>query len=874
MRATALAAGTLLGLLVPMPCAAQQGSVQVTAAAQSIQGDPRRTLGEPPLQPDIGVSWLQPGSRFGTFQIDLRATRRGDQLHLGRAFVGVRDYKARGLSWSFEGGDTYFSPAVGDYRFANLSTPALTFAGAAMSGRSPTTSLGIVIGKTTAWRNLYGTDADTLDQGIALGRMSHRATDRLELSTRASHVRTGDLKQYTSSIDASDQAGAAARWIVTPTLHVVGDGGIVYYRRRGAVDRELDGSGLAGASFLLPRGWVQVNAARFSPGEMPILNQPLTDRQSVFAAGEYDAFARVRVFGGWEAFRFNLDPQPSGTSARARATNEGTRGFAGIRTPIGDRSSVALRIETGDRRARVVDGQPILSDTGVVTAEWQAAAGPISGVTRYSHRESVESTSLAGSYTVDDASGHVFVSVSPASQLFGNVVATRTETRDGGGSTFLQLGGGGQTQMFHRSLWLRAEGTFSRNVDVLNAFIVPQQSINVGVNGEIARNTIIGVNVAGDRVASPGAVEASWLSRSSVRLTRTFQTGSARTPLSLLTAMARHGGTGSIAGTVFSDWNANGLQDAGEVFLENIPIRLMDLGNTATSRAGEFAFVNVPIGFQQVGIDLSSLPVDFDVPLVPQLQLQLGRGETKHVSFGLVPLVTVSGRVVLDANGNGSADPPEPPMDGAVVVLDGGSRSERTRQGRFRFEAVRSGEHTLRLLSDSLPDGTVVSGSADVSLSLTREKPIADVLFLVTRQDRPELRKVFAPTTSSGGTPRPAPRSESERRTAPTVNVPAPVRKPAEAARSLDAPAAVPDAAHGRFAIQVIALNDPARARAIALELKAAGLPAYLVGPRATEPDEPYRVRVGAYASRAEAESAAAQLEKTRGWKAWVIRER
>jgi cell division septation protein DedD len=873
----ALAVCTVFAALIPTPGAAQQGSVQVTAATESLQGDPRRIGGQPSLEPEVGVSWFQPGTRFGTFQLDLRGTRRGDIPHLGRVFVGVRDLRYRGLSWSLEGGDTYFSPVIGDYKFANLSTPALTFAGAAVSGRSPRTNIGVLVGRATAWRNLFGSDPDTLDQNIALGRASYRATDRVELATRASHVRTGDLKEYYSSIEESDQGGVAARWIVTPALHLVGDGGVVSYRRRGAATRELDGSGLAGASLLLPRGWVQINASRFSPGELPILNQPLTDRQGLYVAGEYDAFARLRVFGGWEAFRSNLDPTPAPPPARTTTTNDGTRGFAGIRTPVGASSSLALRVETGDRRSRVRDaGWTSTSDTGLMTAEWQTALGHFSGLARYSRRENVEAANLAGSYTVDDASGHLFLSIKRTSQVFGNIVSTRTHTRDGGGTTFLQLGGGGQTQMLRRSLWLRAEGTVSRNVDVLSTFVVPQQSFNFGVNGEIARNTVIGVNINADRLPSPSASDASWISRSSVRVTRSFQTGSARLPSSILGSMARHGGTGSIAGTVFGDWNANGEQDPGEVLLENIPVRLANLGHTTTSRAGDFAFINVPIGVQQVGVDITTLPVDFDPPSIPEVHLQLGRGETKRVAFGLVPLNAVSGRVVLDANRNGIEDAPDTPLDGAVLVLDAGARSEQVRKGRFRFDAVRSGDHTIELLVESLPNGAVVSGPTGIPFSLTRAQPTADLLFLVTVEQRPELRKMFAPVTGKSpsappqGARRPA---DADRRPAAESRVRA-HSAPAATTKSTTRPAAEPDESLDGFAVQVIALNDPIRARQVLSELKAAGLPGYMLEPPATQPDAPFRIRLGRYTSRAEAEAVALKLERARGQKLWVIRER
>jgi cell division septation protein DedD len=824
------------------------------------------------------VSWLQPGGRFALMQMELRATRRGDLPHVGKVFFSLRDFKARGAAWSIDAGDTYFSPAIGDYRFANLAAPSITFAGASLTGRTSRAAASVMVGRATATRNLFGTDPDTLDQSLAVARTSYKATDRLELFGRASHVRTGTLNQYNSSIAASDQSGFAARWIVTPAVHLIADASVVSYRRRASQSRDVDGSGLAGASVLLARGWIQVNAARFSPGELPILGQPLNDRQTLFAAGEFDAFSRLRVFAGWESYRSNLDPRAS-TDVGSSISSDGSRGFAGARTPVGNRSSAALRYEAGDRRARLVDrGTSSLSDTGLLTAEWQTNLGAISGVARYSHRQNVESQRQSTSFTIDDTSGHLFVTINPQTQLFGTAIATRTSARDGGGSTYWQLGGGGQAQLLHRSLWLRGEGTVSRNVDLLSTFAIPQQSLNLGLNGEIAPNVILGLNVNADRLMAPSAATASWVSRSTLRVTRSFQTGTARTPTSIA-SMARHSGTGSIAGIVFSDWNANGRQEPGESLLENIPIRLSALGSSTTSKNGDFAFINIPIGMQQVGIDLSALPVDFDPPAISQLQIQLGRNETKRVAFGLVPLNAVSGTVILDANGNGAADPGEGPMDGAVIVLDAGARSEQVRKGKFKFDAVRSGQHTLELLRDSLPDGASPASAAEISITLTQARPTADVQFLVTLQARPVTRRVFA----AAPTPSPAATGSTSTRSAAAATS---ARKPAASATKVaSAPTAVAPAitstsarpaarAGDGYAIQIIALHDPSRARDAVTELKAAGFPAYLVEPPPSDPDGPYRVRLGRYASRADAQAAAADLEKRRGEKYWVIRER
>ena len=125
------------------------------------------------------------------------------------------------------------------------------------------------------------------------------------------------------------------------------------------------------------------------------------------------------------------------------------------------------------------------------------------------------------------------------------------------------------------------------------------------------------------------------------------------------------------------------------------------------------AFVNVPSGAQQVRLDLNALPVDFDAPAGTDVALEISRGETRHVTFGLLPLGTIRGQVIEDVNRNGELDAADRPVDNAVVILDGGQRSELVRKGQFRFDAVRAGDHRVELLKDSLPDGSTIVGVSE-----------------------------------------------------------------------------------------------------------------------------------------------------------------
>ncbi len=863
-----LAASGLLLAAWFAPASAQQGSLQVTASAHALTGDPARLGDQSTFDPDAGVSWFQPGSRVGLFQLEVRGTKRGREGHLGKAFAAWRDVKLGGATWTFEAGDLYFTPPIGDYKFTNLSTPAITFTGGAVSARASRSSASLVVGQVTAWRNIFGTDSDTLGQDVALARAAHSPVRWLEMSARASRVRTRNLKEFTFTIAASDQVNLGARATAGP-LQLVADGGLVQYRRAGSEEPVRDASMMAGASLLLARGWLQVNGSRFSPGDFPLLNYPLVDRETAFAAGEFDLTRHVRLFGGWERFRTNLDPSRAASARFAQPESTGDRGFGGVRLHLGGRSSLSVRVEEGDRRSyRIGITDAVQSDTGVASAELQTQFGPLTTFLRLSRREQV-ATNDGENYTQDDGTGQIFVNVSRRVQLFGTGVATRTLRADGGGTTFYQFGGGTQVQLPKRNVWFRAEALAARNVDLFTQNLVARESLDLGLNGQIARNTTLGLSLHADRLP-PGVMELPpWTTRSILRVTRSFPTGSARVAGPAATAAAsRARGTGSIAGLVFEDWDADGVPDADERPLEGIPILLGTAGSTVSSAQGEFAFVNVAVGLQRVGLDLSALPVDFDAPPVTSVQIELARSDTRRVSFGLVPLGTVTGRVLRDANGNGQIDAADQLFETGVLVLDDGARSESVRGGRFRFDAIRSGQHTVDLLAESLPEGAAIVGERRAAVSIAKATPTVSVDFLVKVEKRPEIRRVFPP---KGGVP-PAGASGAPARTPPRRGAP-PAAQERPTARSVPASGGAPKAAQ-RFTIQIAALSDPARAIALARKLTIAAFPAYVVEPGAPDPDRLYRVRVGPYATRVAVDKVRIRLEKRLGERLWVIRER
>ncbi len=869
---TGLAVGALA--CSATPARAQQGSMQVSAAAQAVTGAPERIAGQHRLEPDFGVTWLQPRSRFGVIQLELRGARRQDRLHSGKIFIAVRDLNYRGVAWTIQGGDTYFSPAIGEYKFSNIFTPAVSFNGASLSGRTKRSSIEIVAGKASAWRNIFGSDPETLGQTLGIARVNHRPSERLELSARASRVRTTNLKEFNYAIAASEQGGGGVRFWLTPSLQFAADASVVSYRRAGTDVRERDTSALIGTSWLHRRGWLQVNASRFSPGEFPSLNSPLPDREGVFIAGDYDIASRLRLFAGWDIFRSNLDPVSSLRSSRPLPRSSGNREFGGVRVQLWSRSTVTLRGEKGARVSRpLASGLGSDSDTGSWAVEWQAAAGPLTTFARYARRDNVDRVNSGATFGQHDVSGQVFANVSRTTQLFASVMGTKTAFGGAGGSTYWQMGGGGQVQLPRQDLWLRAEGTVARNVDLLTQSFVPRESLNIGVNGQLTRHMTVALNASLDRSPMAFVSGSPWMTRSTIRLTRMLPTGSAYVANAAVLTEAMTGrGTASVTGSVFADWNGNGERDHGDAPLEAIPVRIGAANLATTGRDGDFSFLNVPVGTRAVGLETGSLPIDFDPPETARVELVLERGDTKRVSFGLRPLGSIEGRITRDVNGNGQADPGEELIDGAILILDGGARSEQARGGRFRFDSVRSGAHIVKLLLESLPDGAVIAGAAQVDIALTREQMSVTVPFLVAVEKRPEIRKVFPPKRGGSPAASHAPATRAGR----TANNPArpntaPVTPAARPA--VRKPGAAPNAATGRFAIQIAALTERANVAGLVRELKSAGLAAYVVAP-VSPGDDLYRVRVGPFRTRAAADGAVRALEDQRGVKLWVVREK
>jgi len=154
-------------------------------------------------------------------------------------------------------------------------------------------------------------------------------------------------------------------------------------------------------------------------------------------------------------------------------------------------------------------------------------------------------------------------------------------------------------------------------------------------------------------------------------------------------------------------------------------------------------------------------------------------------------------------------------------------------------------------------------------------------LTAVNRDDKKTAPEASKPASTEGRaseTPAPADKGTSAPAPRAAAAAPAPPSEPPKAAAKAEPvrragaePASEGEPSGQGFAVQIAALNVRSEADAIARRLSSKGYAAYVITPANGTPAV-YRVRVGKFPTRREAESVAAKLQREEQFKPWVTR--
>ncbi|MFO0953520.1 MAG: SdrD B-like domain-containing protein, partial [Isosphaeraceae bacterium] len=199
----------------------------------------------------------------------------------------------------------------------------------------------------------------------------------------------------------------------------------------------------------------------------------------------------------------------------------------------------------------------------------------------------------------------------------------------------------------------------------------------------------------------------------------------------------------TVSGTVFIDSNANGVRDLGETGVGGVSVALLDEGGstlalTTTAPDGSYSFADLKTGSYSL---VETRPVGYgaSTPDVRKADVPLqGLGGQ---DFGAT-LGSLSGKVYVDVNNNGSADAGEPGIPGVMVTLTGQDAAGRPvllstttgTDGAYEFDGLLAGDYTL---TETQPagygQGTNAAGSAGGNISGDTVSAVA----LAPAQDAP-----------------------------------------------------------------------------------------------------------------------------------------
>ena len=189
------------------------------------------------------------------------------------------------------------------------------------------------------------------------------------------------------------------------------------------------------------------------------------------------------------------------------------------------------------------------------------------------------------------------------------------------------------------------------------------------------------------------------------------------------------------------------------------------------------------------------------------------------------------------------------------VLVGRGVRAERAAEGSAAATAVDPSPQPAPAAPPPTPAGSDPTTAAP--------PPAADDL---TYFNRLEKKNVPAEQLKSG-----ADKQNSAARTATPPAAPAEKATPKPSAPAAAETSGTAGPAGQGYAVQIAALNVRSEADAIAKRLTAKGYAAYVMAPPAGTPSV-FRVRVGKFSTRREAESIAARLQKEEQFKPWVTR--
>ncbi len=202
-------------------------------------------------------------------------------------------------------------------------------------------------------------------------------------------------------------------------------------------------------------------------------------------------------------------------------------------------------------------------------------------------------------------------------------------------------------------------------------------------------------------------------------------------------------GCGSIGDTVFTDTNANGIQDAGEQGIQGVIVQLYDaagllLDSAITDENGNYLFENLAPGEYTVVLDTDSLPSGYTLSTPSQFNVNLGENENfLDADFGIYGAACLGDSIFIDQNENGMQDVEDSAFVGAVTVIlyDGNGQQINqlvTENGSYSFCGLEPGIYSVELIA---PEAYGLTTPSSFTVTLSSGEDILNLDFGLTLEN-------------------------------------------------------------------------------------------------------------------------------------------
>jgi large repetitive protein len=183
--------------------------------------------------------------------------------------------------------------------------------------------------------------------------------------------------------------------------------------------------------------------------------------------------------------------------------------------------------------------------------------------------------------------------------------------------------------------------------------------------------------------------------------------------------------SGSVTGSVFSDVDGDGTQDAGEPDRGGVTVTLTQgattVATTVSQADGTYSFPGLPAGTYSVTV---TVPTGTTATSPTTGSVTVGTGAASGPDFALEPVAGTIGDVVFDdANGDGTQDAGEAGLGGVTVTLTrGGTAVDATTtaaDGSYAFTGLPAGTYVVTV---TVPTGRTATTPSTITVDLAADE--------------------------------------------------------------------------------------------------------------------------------------------------------